>query len=109
MGEGTGGVMDVVLGRRYTRNPESPPLWIDIPIFFFTLDQLVKFCHLLLKSFFLTFFLFLTFVLNMVISFLHVYSFPFSFFLASVGSALKGGHCHEPRWVVSHVTPITLL
>src|SRR5260221_8443561 len=40
------------------------------------------------------------------ISFLHVYSFPcFSFFSASKGSALKGGHCHDLHQVVSHVTP----
>src|SRR5258708_3291338 len=29
---GVGGVLE------YTRNPESPALWIDNPIFFFTLD-----------------------------------------------------------------------
>ena len=35
MGKGTGGVVDVVLGRRYTRNPESPPLEGQSQIFFF--------------------------------------------------------------------------
>src|SRR5258707_10243661 len=32
----------MLLGRRYTGNPESPPLQIDIPVFFFTLDWTCK-------------------------------------------------------------------
>ena len=36
------------------------------------------------------------------ISFLHVYSFPVSFFSASMGLALKGGHCHKPGCVTRH-------
>ena len=100
---GVGGVLE------YTRNPESPPLQIDIPIFFFLpRTELVKFL-LNFSYFFLLPFLFAKFCSKNGISFLHVYSFPVAFFLASVGSALKGGHCHEPRRVVSHVTPITLL
>src|SRR5260221_5778254 len=54
-------------------------------------------------------FLFSNFCSKNGISFLHVYSFPVAFFLASVGSALKGGHCHVPCRVVSHVTAVTLL
>src|SRR5258705_11294080 len=100
---GVGGVLE------YTRNPESPPLQIDIPIFFFLpWTELVKF---LLNSlnFFLLPSLFSNFCSKYGISFLHVYSFPVAFFLASMGLALKGGHCHDPCQVVSHVTPVTLL
>src|SRR5260221_4656382 len=101
---GVGGVLE------YTRNPESPPLRIDNPIFFFLPQtELVKFFVKFFLLFFLLPFFFLISVLNMVISFLHVYSFPFSFFLASMGLALKGVHCHNPHRVVSHVTPVTLL
>src|SRR5258708_22123681 len=102
MGKGTGGVVDVVLGRRYTRNPESPPPsegQSQIVFFFF---RLVKFLSNTLEPF-SYFFFFLNF-LNMAFSFLHVYSF-----LASEGLALKRVHCHELHWVVSRVTPVTLL
>src|SRR5260221_8590700 len=54
------------------------PLQKDTPIFFF-LFYIGPTCKILSLTFgilFLTFFLFLTFVLNMVISSLHVYSFP---------------------------------
>src|SRR5258708_28444471 len=97
MGKGTGGVMDAVLGRRYTRNPESPPLWIDIPIFFFLpWTELVKFL-LNFSYFFLLPFLFSKFCSKNGISFLHVYSFPVAFFLASMGLSLNGGHFHDPH------------
>ena len=92
----------------YTRNPESPPLQIDIQIFFLPWTELVKFL-LNFSYFFLLPFPFSKFCSKNGISFLHVYSFPVAFFLASMGSALKGGHCHDPRRVVSHVTPVTLL
>src|SRR5260221_11628078 len=108
MGKGTGGVMDVVLGRRYTRNPESPPLRIDIPIFFLPWTELVKF---LLKIFELFFLLPFSsyFCSKYGISFLHVYPFPLFLVFQPEGSALKGGHCHKPHRVVSPVTPVTLL
>src|SRR5260221_4805951 len=49
---GVGGVLE------YTRNPESPPLWIDNPIFFLPQTELVKFFveFFLLFSYFLSFF-----------------------------------------------------
>src|SRR5258708_1587060 len=106
---GKGHWLGVGGGLEYTRNPDPPPLWIGNPIFFFTSPCPCNiFCQIFLTFFLLSFF-FTICVLNFVISFLHVYSFPFSFFSASVGSALKGGHCHDPCQVVSHVTPVTLL
>ena len=77
MGKGTGGVVDVVLGRRYTRIPDSPPPSEGHPniFFFFYIRPTCKILSLTFGILF-SYFLFLTFVLNMVISPLHVYSFP---------------------------------
>ena len=80
-----------MLGRRYTRNPESPPLWIDIPIFFFLpWTELVKF---LLKIFELfSYFPFLLIsVLNMVFPSYMYILFPFSLFFGLRGLSPKGG------------------
>src|SRR5260221_12536307 len=58
MGKGTGGVVDVVLGRRYTGILGfliPHPLWKDIPIFFFLfyIGLTCKILSLTLESFFL--------------------------------------------------------
>src|SRR5258708_22411489 len=103
---GVGGVLE------YTRNPESPPLQIDNPIFFLPWTELVKFFvefFLLFSYFFLTSFLFSNFC-SKYGNFLPTCIFlPFFLLLGLRGLSPKGGHCHEPRWVVSHITPVTLL
>ena len=38
-----------------------------------------------------------------------VYPFPLFLVFGLWGLSPKGGHCHKPRRVVSHVTPVTLL
>ena len=67
-----------MLGRRYTRNPESPPLQIDIPIFFFLpCTELVKFLLKIFELFSYFSFLLIS-VLNMVYP---SYMYPFPLFL----------------------------
>ena len=89
MGKGTGGVVDVVLSRRYTRNPESPPLQIDIPIFIFFLPQtelvkfLLNFFELFLTSLSFFFFLFKIW---------YLLPFLFSFFCSKQGKGEKDIH-----------------
>ncbi len=69
-----------MLGRRYTRNPESP-LQKDNPrFFFFTWTELVKFCQKNFFEFFLLSFLLTVVSKNLMFSPYMYILFPFSLF-----------------------------
>ncbi len=117
MGKGTGGVMDVVLGRRYTRNPESPPLRIDIPIYFFYPGPTCKILSLtfeVLFSYFLSFSNFCSKYGNFLPTCIFL---SFFLLLGLCGLGPKGGAlsqtapgcvtCHTRHAPVTHFRPIS--